>query len=169
MRLKSANNADFRRQIPASMVTGYRELVRAMWADSTLDIPLREMLRLKSADLAHCRHWLLIRVAEAQQQGLTEDKIAQIHHPESSTLPDREKYALLFAELYITNPEAVTDGLVEELQKHFTNGQIAEIMYFTGTMNTLQRFNTAMDVDPEDGDNLFVRSVTHYERAVAGE
>lgn len=93
---------------------------------------------------------------------MTETEIAQLNHPERSTLPDREKYALMFAELYLLNPEAVTDELIAELQNYFTDGQIVEIMFFIGTYNMLQRFNTAMDVDPRDGDNLVTSSISGY-------
>jgi hypothetical protein len=44
-----------RRKMPASMFNAYREMLRAMWQDSTLDLSLREMLRLKSAQLARCK------------------------------------------------------------------------------------------------------------------
>jgi alkylhydroperoxidase family enzyme len=69
---------------------------------------------------------------------------------------------LIFAELYITNPDAITDELIAHLQRFFTNGQIVEIMFFTGTYNMMQRFNTAMDVDPRDGDNLVTSSIRGY-------
>lgn len=35
-------------------------------------------------------------------------------------------------------------------------------MFFTGTYNMMQRFNTAMDVDPRDGDNLVTSSIRGY-------
>lgn len=35
-------------------------------------------------------------------------------------------------------------------------------MFFTGTYSMLQRFNTAMDVDPRDGDNLVTSSIRGY-------
>ena len=95
--------------------------------------------------------------------------IAQINHPERSTLPDREKLALIFGELYLTNPGAVTDELVAELQEHFTDGQIVEIMFFLGTYNMVQRFNTAMDVDPRDGDNLVISSIRGYGARVVND
>jgi alkylhydroperoxidase family enzyme len=56
----------------------------------------------------------------------------------------------------------VTDELIAQLQEHFTDGQIVEIMFFTGTYNMLQRFNTAMDVEPHDGENLVTSSIRGY-------
>lgn len=55
MRLPAANHMELRRKMPASMYNAYREAVQAMWQDSTLDIRLRELLRLKSAGLARCK------------------------------------------------------------------------------------------------------------------
>jgi hypothetical protein len=55
MRLPAENHIALRREMPASMFNASQEMVRAMWQDSTLDLPLRELLRLKSAELAHCK------------------------------------------------------------------------------------------------------------------
>ena len=93
---------------------------------------------------------------------MTEVDIAQINHPERSTLPDNEKFALMFAELYLLTPDAINDELIAELRKYFSDGQIVEIMFFIGTYNLVQRFNTAMDVDPRDGDNLVTSSIRGY-------
>jgi hypothetical protein len=34
----------------------YKEMGRAMWAEGKIDPPLRELMRLKSAQLAGCAH-----------------------------------------------------------------------------------------------------------------
>jgi hypothetical protein len=47
---------EIRALMPKSMFDAYRELRRAMEVDSTLDLRLRELIRLKSADLAGCVH-----------------------------------------------------------------------------------------------------------------
>ena len=53
-RISGKTLGEIRRKMPESMFNAYREMDRAMWADGTLDVPLREMLRLKSAELAKC-------------------------------------------------------------------------------------------------------------------
>ena len=55
MRLPASDVMALRRKMPGPMFDAYRQLARAIWDDSTLDVPLREMLRLKSAELARCK------------------------------------------------------------------------------------------------------------------
>lgn len=89
----------------------------------------------------------------------------QINQPERSTLPERQKLALMFAELYITSPEAITDSFFEELKLHFKEGELVEIMFFLGTMNMLHRFNTAIDLSPPNGEELFIGHYPYYSYA----
>jgi hypothetical protein len=42
--------------MPQSMIDAYRELRRAMEVDSSFDVRLRELVRLKSAELSGCVH-----------------------------------------------------------------------------------------------------------------
>ena len=39
-----------------SFWAAYKEMGRAMWTEGGLDAPLRELIRLKSAEMAHCEH-----------------------------------------------------------------------------------------------------------------
>ena len=96
---------------------------------------------------------------------MTETHISHIHEPERSDLPERQKIALQLAELYITNPEAITDPLFDDAKRHFSEGQIVEILFFVGTYNMLHRFNTAIDLAPKDGDNIIVESIRGYQGA----
>ena len=49
-----------------------------------------------------------------------------------------------------------------DLRKHFTDGQVMEIMFFVGTYNMLQRSNTALGMEPLDGERLVVHSIGGY-------
>ncbi|MSQ25046.1 MAG: hypothetical protein EXR49_02040 [Dehalococcoidia bacterium] len=94
---------------------------------------------------------------------MTETHISHIHEPQRSDLPDRQKIALQLAELYITNPEAITDSLFDEAKRHFSEAQIVEMLFFVGTYNMLHRFNTAIDLAPKDGENITVQSIRGYQ------
>ena len=103
-----------------------------------------------------------MRFAEAQQHGLSEEIVEQLSHPERSNLPEREKQALLFAELYLTSPESITDGFFEDMKEHFTEGELVEMMFFVGFYNILQKFNSAIDLEPIDGTNIVVDHLTDH-------
>lgn len=51
-RLNNQGLWDVRRKMP--MFDSYNRLFQAMWNEGTLTIAMRDMLRLKSASIAHC-------------------------------------------------------------------------------------------------------------------
>ena len=55
-RLSGKNVQEIRSKMPESIFGAYRELGRALWSDGRLDRPLKELIRLKAADLAKCVH-----------------------------------------------------------------------------------------------------------------
>ena len=79
--------------------------------------------------------------------------------PQKSDLPDLEKAALTYAEVLITQPAEMTDGLMTELKRHFSDDQIAELSHYILYYNWPVRFASAIRLEAEDGDNMVVRSV----------
>lgn len=55
-RLTGKQLGEIMRKLPAPMAAAASELQRAMWNSGTLGIELKEMLRLKTAELAGCEH-----------------------------------------------------------------------------------------------------------------
>ena len=55
-RISGESLAEIRRKLPLTIHDSYIEMYRALWRDGRLDTRLRELLRLKSADLAGCTH-----------------------------------------------------------------------------------------------------------------
>jgi len=47
---------EIRQKMPKGMFDAQRAMARAMWEEGTLDTTLRELLRLKTAELAGCVH-----------------------------------------------------------------------------------------------------------------
>lgn len=60
----------------------------------------------------------------------------------------------MFAELYITSPESITEAFFDGMKSHFTEAEMVEMMFFVGFCNLLQRFNTAIELEPADGENI---------------
>ena len=68
--------------------------------------------------------------------------------------------ALMFAELLITSPEAVSDSFFQELQLHFDKNEILELCYFALYYNIPHRYASALHVDAPDHENLVHRSIS---------
>jgi hypothetical protein len=55
-RISGDSLLEIRRKMPKGMFEAQLALARAMWEEGTLDTTLRELLRLKTAELAGCVH-----------------------------------------------------------------------------------------------------------------
>lgn len=97
---------------------------------------------------------------------MTEEKIAQLADPGRSTLSEREKLALQFAELFLTAPASVTDSFFDELKLHFMEDELVELCFFVGTYNTYHCFNSIIDLKPLKGEELVISHAPgHYPAA----
>ncbi len=56
--------------------------------------------------------------------------------------------ALRYAATVTTDPHAVSDADFEELQRHYTAPQIVELTCVVGMCNYLNRFTSALQIDP---------------------
>jgi AhpD family alkylhydroperoxidase len=100
----------------------------AMWNTFTLRRRLLEMVRLRIAFHNQCRSCMAMRYEPALKDGLTEDLVCSLEKPpESPDLTDAEKAALRFADLFATNHLAITDEVIEELRRHYTEKEIVEL------------------------------------------
>jgi alkylhydroperoxidase family enzyme len=88
-----------------------------------------------------------VRGAEARRQGLTEEHIAEVRTNGGNLLQEHEQAVLLYAHLLLSAPDGVTDALLDELRRWYTDGQIVEMSFYVLTMNIGARFNTAIDLD----------------------
>ena len=68
------------------------------------------------------------RTPAAREQGLEEDAIRTIREARTSQrLTDGEKSAVRFAELLALDHNAIDDGVLDDLRRHFREEQIVEI------------------------------------------
>ncbi len=88
---------------------------------------------------------------------MTEDKVQDIFHGHTTHLNEREQITVEYVELLIMNPQAVTDELFDRLKQHFSEAEIVEMSFVTGYYNMMHRFNTAIDLEPQNGDNIVVK------------
>ena len=74
---------------------------------------------------------------------------------ENSDLPEREKMALRFADIILTDPQRLDESFFAQLKEHFTEDQIIDMGMGVGFLHGTQRFIESMGIVPEsygDGD-----------------
>jgi AhpD family alkylhydroperoxidase len=94
----------------------------------TLRRRLLELVRLRIAFHNQCRSCMAVRYESALADGLTEDAVCSLEKPyEAPDLTEAEKAALRYADLFATNHLAITDELIEDLRKHYSEKELVEL------------------------------------------
>lgn len=85
------------------------------------------------------------------QQGIDEKKLAAVWEYQSSPLfSESERVALDLAIAAASQPNDVTDELFNRVKRHWTEGQIIEIVALVSYFGFMNRFNDTMATPLED-------------------
>jgi AhpD family alkylhydroperoxidase len=103
----------------------------AMSQGFTLRRRLLELVRLRIAFHNQCRSCMAVRYESAVADGLTEDLVCSLEKPmEAPDLTDAEKAAIRYAELSATNHLAITDEIIDDLRKYYSEQEIVELCMY---------------------------------------
>lgn len=126
-------------------------------SNASLDKQLKYLTDVRASQLNHCAFCLDMHVKEAKLHG---ERELRLHHVaiwrESPLFSAREKAALALTEA-LTRPDAhgVSDALYSELQAHFSETEIAELMFSLATINAWNRLMVATKVTPGSLDSAY--------------
>jgi uncharacterized peroxidase-related enzyme len=144
--------------LPNSMLTmAHRpEILRAVAGltqaarTGTVSPELKELVALVESTAAGCRYCQAHTASNATRQGAQAEKIAQVWSYETSDLfNDAERAALRLAHRAALVPNAATDEDFDELQRHFDDGEIVELMTMIALFGFLNRWNDTLATDLE--------------------
>jgi AhpD family alkylhydroperoxidase len=111
---------------------------------------LLELVRLRIAFHNQCRYCMTMRHQSALEDGLTEDVVCSLEKPaEAANLDEREKAALAYADLFVTNHFAICDATYAGLRKLFTDPEVVELGIFCGYFLGFGRFLASLDITEE--------------------
>jgi alkylhydroperoxidase family enzyme len=83
------------------------------------------------------------------EQGLTEDKIAQLDHPAgASAFSARERMALEYAEKLAVDHHRIDDAFFERLRVEFDDAEILELGMMIGQYIGFGRLLKILDLEP---------------------
>jgi uncharacterized protein YciW len=71
---------------------------------------------------------MAVRYGPAVAEGVTEELVCELARPEEApNLSERERAAVMYADLVASNHKAVSDATFDELRRHFTEPEIIEL------------------------------------------
>ena len=81
--------------------------------------------------------------------GLSEEKIQKMRDYENSDFSEREKMALRYADIILTDPQRLDEAFFNQLKEYFTEEQIIDMGMGLGFLHGTQRFIESMGIIPE--------------------
>lgn len=138
------------------ILRAFSDLITKIWRTGTLPIELKPLIAVISSGAAGCRYCQAHEAVDARERGVDEAKIADVWEFETSPLySEAERAALRFARDASLQPNLVTAEHFEALRKHYTEGEIVEIMAVISLFGFLNRWNDTMATDLEEEPMAF--------------
>lgn len=136
--------------------------MEAVLNTGTLPTSLKELVIVRTSQMNRCEYCLASHSLLARKLGYSDDQIAALPHFETSeSFTEREKAALRLAERLTRNERPLKDEELAELKRHFTEGEIVELMAASGLFNYFNRFNNLLAMEPTPAGAGVEPVVTH--------
>lgn len=128
-----------------------KDVVKAMMGvenqinQGSLDIILKELVRLRASQINGCAFCLDMHVTDARKAGETERRMATVTAwREAPFFTDRERAALEWTEsLTLVAQTHVPDDVWETVRAHFTDSELMELTLLVTSINSWNRFAIA--------------------------
>lgn len=125
----------------------------SIMADGTIEAKHKELAYLKTSRLNGCAYETRAHTGAAKRAGLSETQIEEIDfYQRSRAFDEKEKAILLYAERMTRGAAALRERALQEMRKHFSEDQIVELTLIIAAANFTNRFNDALQVEPDMGD-----------------
>ena len=112
-----------------ALLGAFTRLYGTLWSHGVLDLPTKEMTRLRNARITDCSFCRNVRFAGARDAGLSEEIVGEIRdgYGQSAALTPRQKAALRFTDAFLRDPARDDAELRAEVAAHFTPEEIVEL------------------------------------------
>ncbi len=128
------------------LVKAFAQLNAAvMTPEGEVDLGFRRLIGHLASKASGCLYCQAHTLLGAKNFGISEEKMAAVwNYSQSDLYSPAEKIALDFALAAASQPNAVTDELFVELSKHWSEGEIVEILGVVAMFGFLNRWNDSM-------------------------
>ncbi len=134
----------WRPELMESFFTFYAQL----WTEGVLDMRIKDLARMKIARTVGCRICQNTRFAVAKGHTVERD-YEDIDDVENGAYTDAEKAALRYVETFCVGAAHVTDEIVADLRRHFSEAEIVELSILTAMVGGFGSINVALNIAPD--------------------
>ncbi|TLX64246.1 carboxymuconolactone decarboxylase family protein [Stutzerimonas nosocomialis] len=119
-------------------------LARQSRSEEGVDKPLMELVKIRVSQLNHCAFCIDMHTKDARALGETEQRIYALSAwRETPFFTDRERAALAWAEANTLLPQGVDQALFDEVRRHFSEPQLANLTLAVAAINAWNRFGVS--------------------------
>jgi AhpD family alkylhydroperoxidase len=140
---------DFFKSNPADIkaMMGVEEQI----SKGSLDVILKELVRLRASQINGCAFCLDMHVTDAREAGETERRLATVSAwRETPFFTERERAALEWTDaLTLVAQSHVPDSVWEAVRPHFDDKELSELTLLVTSINSWNRFSVAFRKMPE--------------------
>lgn len=121
----------------------------ALLLSNRTESTLKSLAGSKAAAMVNCEFCMDIAAELARRDGITEQQLLDLpKYRDSDAFTELEKLVISFAESMTQTPAIVPEELRDELLRHLSKAQLAEIAAEVSWENQRARFNQALGVRP---------------------
>jgi AhpD family alkylhydroperoxidase len=114
---------------------------------SPLPPVLRSLITVRVSQLNGCRFCVDINSATLLKRGVAAGKVEALEAwQQSDQFSESERIALEYAEAVTLRSDAIEEGLMERLKKHFEDDALIELTALIAFQNLSSKFNSALGV-----------------------
>jgi AhpD family alkylhydroperoxidase len=117
----------------------------AYLAECDLEASLRELVKLRASQINGCAYCVDMHSLDARAQGETEQRLYALPvWQETPFFTERERAALLWTEkLTLLAVDHVPDEVFEQVRRHFSEAELANLTLVIATINAWNRFGVS--------------------------
>jgi AhpD family alkylhydroperoxidase len=121
----------------------------AVMRGTALDPVVTELVRLRCARTHDCRICKALRLADARAAGADDAMTSKVDFYETSDLDERLKIALRITDAFITQPDLLSDPMIDQARSVYSQEELAELLLDITKWST-QKVHVALGTDSAD-------------------
>jgi uncharacterized peroxidase-related enzyme len=135
-----------------AVLKNFLALYASVMNEGTVEPKLKELAYLKTSRLNGCEYCYRAHAASGKPAGVTDEQLRSLEFYRSSkAFNEKEKAVILYAERLTRGAAGIREGSLAELRKHLSEDQIVELTLVICMANFTNRFNDALEAEPDVG------------------
>jgi AhpD family alkylhydroperoxidase len=121
-------------------------LSAAVYGERLVNPRVREVARMRIAQINGCNVCLAWRFPEMADRGVTEELYEHVDDPEAGDYSAQERLAIEYAEKFALDHRSLDDAFFARMKAEFTDVEILELTAMIGEWMAFGRLNAVLDI-----------------------